>query len=125
MPASSYQAFLSRLHHPEAAGLLRSMKVFVRNALAATTLSVDELAEATQMFLQQTEDTILQHPQWAGCEPSELEKANDGVEKFVMSKLHDRVFNAEPAEVTEDEQLTEWMKRLSFLRVEHLCASPF
>lgn len=121
---SSYQAFLARLHHPDSAALLRSMKVFVRNALAATHLTIDDLAEATRAFFQQAEEMIAEHPQWAGCEPSELERANDGVEKFVMTKLHDRVFAAEAEEAAEDEQFLTWMKRLNFLRVEHLSISP-
>ena len=100
------------------------MKVFVRNALAATHLSQDDLAEATRAFFQQTEETIMEHPQWAGCEANELERANDGVEKFVMTKLYDRVFAADEVEAAEDEQLTTWMKRLSFLSVEHLSISP-
>ena len=121
---SSYQAFLARLNHPESAGLLRSLRLFVRNALAATSLSVDSLAEATRVFYEQMEATIAQHPQWADCEPAELERAADGVEKFVMTRLHDRVFAAEGAEAAEDEQMATWLQRLRFLRVEHLAISP-
>ena len=120
---SNYQAFLAKLNHPESAALLRSVKTFVRNALAATSLSVDALGEATRVFFEQTEATIAEHPQWAGCEPIELERAADGVEKFVMTRLHDRVFAAEAAEAAEDEQMTTWLQRLRFLRVEHLAIS--
>lgn len=121
---SAYEAFLAKLQHPSAAPLLRSMKIFVRNALAATSLSVDELAEATGAFFQTMEETIASHPQWAGCELSEIEKANDGVEKFVMSRLHDRVFATDPGEAVEDKELTAWMRRLRFIKVEHLAIAP-
>ena len=123
-PQSSYQQFLARLHQPEALELLRSMKLFVRSALSVSTLSVDELAEATCAFYQQTEATIAAHPLWAGCEPLELERAADGVEKFVMSKLHDRVFGADDAERAEDVRLTAWLQQLRFLRVEHFAIAP-
>ena len=76
------------------------MKVFVRNALAATALSVEDLADATRAFFLQMEAEIAEHPQWTGCEHSELERANDGVEKFVMTRLHDRVFAADAAEAS-------------------------
>jgi hypothetical protein len=123
--AGSYQAFLARLQLPEAAGLLRAMKLFVRNALAnAKRLSVDELAEATRAFFEQMEEAIAQHPQWAGCGQADLEKANDGVEKYVMTKLYSHVFAATDEEVAEDEQLTTWLQRLRFLHVEHLAISP-
>ena len=127
-PASSYQAFLAKLHDPAAAPLLRAMKLFVRNALAATEsatrkLTIDELSEAVQAFFQQTEVDISEHPLWADCEAAELERACDNVEKFVMTKLHDRVFTAEAAEAAEDEQLHAWMQRLSFLKVEHFAIS--
>ena len=121
---SSYQAFLSRLNHPESAALLRSIKTFVRNALAATELSVDALAEATAVLYEQTEETIAEHPQWAGCDQAELERAADGVEKYVMTRLHDRVFAFEAEEKAEDEQLSTWLQRLRFLKVEHLAISP-
>ena len=121
---SNYQVFLAKLNHPDSAVLLRSMKTFVRNALAATTLSVDALADATRVFFEQTEATIAELPQWAGCEPIELERAADGVEKFVMTRLHDRVFASEPEEAAADEQLSTWLQRLRFLRVEHLAISP-
>ena len=53
-------------------------------------------------FFQTMEERLASHPQWAGCELSEIEKANDGVEKFVMSRLHDRVFATDPGEAVED-----------------------
>ena len=120
---SAYQAFLARLQQPGSSELLRSMKGFVRQALAATSASVDELAEATQDFFQRTEAAIAEHPEWAGAEPEELERACDGVEKYVMTKLHDRVFAPTPAEAAEDAQLHDWMEQLQFLRVEHLAVS--
>ena len=123
-PPSSYQAFLARLNHPDSSSLLRSLKLFIRNALAASTLTLDELAESTRNFFYETEAAIAAHPQWAGCDPAELERAADGVEKYVMTRLHDRVFAAVPSEAAEDEQLTTWLQRLRFLRVDHLAISP-
>jgi hypothetical protein len=128
-PNSSYQAFLTKLNDPQAASLLRAMKLFVRNALAATesanrSLSIDELAEAVQAFFQQTEADIAGHPLWAGCDAAELQRACDSVEKFVMTKLHDRVFAAEPVEAQEDEAVHRWMQRLRFLTVDHFAISP-
>lgn len=127
-PYSTYQAFMSKLNDPQASSLLRSMKVFVRNALAATekqprTLSIDELAEAIQAFFIQTEIDIAAHPLWADCDSLELERACDSVEKFVMNKLYDRVFSTEADEVAEDEQLSLWLRRLGFLTIDHFAIS--
>ena len=54
----------------------------------------------------------------------EYEKACDGVEKFVMMRLHERVFAADSYEVQEDEDLGAWMRRLRFLTPAHLGISP-
>jgi hypothetical protein len=123
-PPSSYQAFLAKLHHADSTALLRTLKLFVKNALAATTLSVDQLAEATRTLYEQTEAAIAEHPQWAGADAAELERAADGVERFVMSRLHDRVLAADEAEAAEDAQTTARLQRLRFLRVDHLAISP-
>ena len=49
----------------------------------------------------------------------------DGIERFVMSKLHDRVFAADTAaERVEDERQAAWLRRLRFLRVEHFAIAP-
>ena len=106
-PLTPYQRFLQKLHHPEAAELLKSMKIFVRSALTVSALSVDELAEATREFYVQTESLIASHPLWEGCDHLELGRAADAVEKFVMTKLHDRVFAQGEG---DEEQVKEFIK---------------
>ena len=65
---------------------------------------MDEVAEAVQAFFYETEEAIAQHPLWHGCEPEELDKACDALEKFVTTKLYDKVFLTD-AEERENEGL--------------------
>ena len=127
MGSKSYQEFMFKMQQPSAAGLLASMKEFVRQQLrepANRPRSMDEWEAAVQTFFQQSEESVAEHPLWAGCEPDELERACDGVEKFVMMRLHDRVFAADEEEAAEDERVGEWMRTLRFVTVDHLGIGP-
>ena len=124
--STSYGAFLGKMQQPAAAGLLRSMKEFVRQAAGSSTVSVDELAGSVQAFFREMEAAMAEHELWRGAELDEFERTCDGVEKFVMSKLHDRVFAHGEGDEERDTRLMQRMRELQFLTVEHLGISePF
>jgi Rab5 GDP/GTP exchange factor len=124
--SEQYYAFRTKMQHPSAANLLLAMKEFIREHQQDTGRSADELSEAVQTFFQQTEDALIQHPLWADCDPEELEKMCDNVEKFVMTRLHDRAFAVEAEELAEEARLSEWMRLLHFISPDHLGISkPF
>jgi len=124
VPKHTYHAFMAKMQQPSASGLFRSIKLFVRDLLSDTQRSVDEVAEAVQAFLYETEEAIAQHPLWHGCEPEELEKACDALEKFVTTKLYDKVFLTDAEEIESDRLLEERLQHLRFVTVEHLSVSP-
>ena len=119
MKGKTLQAFMEKMQDPAASRLLAAMKEFIRQ-YKDLAHSVNETSEAVQTFFQNMEDAVIQHPLWVGCESEELERTCDGVEKFVMMRLHDRVFSAEAEEVAEDETLSERIELLRFLDVDHL-----
>ena len=96
----------------------------MRDLLSDTQRSVDEVAEAVQAFFYETEEAIAQHPLWHGCEPEELDKACDALEKFVTTKLYDKVFLTDAEERENDRLLDERLQHLRFVTVEHLSVSP-
>ena len=115
---------MAKMQQPSASGLFRSIKLFVRDLLSDTQRSVDEVAEAVQAFFYETEEAIAQHPLWHGCEPEELDKACDALEKFVTTKLYDKVFLTDAEERENDRLLEERLQHLRFVTVEHLSVSP-
>ena len=124
VPKHTYHAFMAKMQQPSASGLFRSIKLFVRDLLNDTQRSVDEVAEAVQAFFYETEEAIAQHPLWHGCEPEELDKACDALEKFVTTKLYDKVFLTDAEESESDRLLEERLQHLRFVTVEHLSVSP-
>ena len=124
VPKHTYHAFMAKMQQPSASGLFRSIKLFVRDLLSDSQRSVDEVAEAVQAFFYETEEAIAQHPLWHGCEPEELDKACDALEKFVTTKLYDKVFLTDAEESESDRLLEERLQHLRFVTVEHLSVSP-
>ena len=123
-PKHTYHAFMAKMQQPSATPLFRSIKLFVRDLLSDTRRTVDELSDAVQAFFHETEEAIAQHPLWHGCDAEELEKACDALEKFVTTKLYDRVFLTDEQEVENDRVLSERLQHLRFITVEHLSISP-
>ena len=66
---------------------------------------------------------MVEHPLWRESGPEEMERQLDALEKYVMSKLHDRAFLAGADDVAVDAQLSRRMKLLRFVTVEHLCVA--
>nr|CAD1837555.1 unnamed protein product [Ananas comosus var. bracteatus] len=82
-------------------------------------------SDAVQEFLADMEDAFRAHKLWAGSSEEELESAGEGLEKYVMTKLFNRVFASVPEDVNSDEQLFEKMALLQqFVRPENLEIKP-
>lgn len=96
--------------------------------------SVDDvtpLSERARTFFTRVEDMMRQHPLWRVEEdwdaydgPAEESKAwqsaVDGLESFVMCKLHRHLFARRKGAAAKDAALHERMARLSFLTFAHL-----
>uniref|UniRef100_A0ACD5TW93 Uncharacterized protein n=1 Tax=Avena sativa TaxID=4498 RepID=A0ACD5TW93_AVESA len=80
---------------------------------------------AVQEFLENMEGAFRAHTPWAGSSEEELESAGEGLEKYVMTKLYNRVFASVPEDVRSDEELFEKMSLLQqFVRPENLDIKP-
>ncbi|GJN30965.1 hypothetical protein PR202_gb19315 [Eleusine coracana subsp. coracana] len=80
---------------------------------------------AVQEFLENMEGAFRAHTPWAGSSEEELESAGEGLEKYVMTKLFNRVFASVPEDVKSDEELFEKMSLLQqFIRPENLDIKP-
>ena len=74
-----------------------------------------------QEFLRATESAFRGHPAWRGASEGDLEASGEGLEKYLMTKLHPSTFA-----VTPDDQRADWLlsRRVAalrtFIRPEHL-----
>lgn len=136
-PTVTFKSFLEKMRHPAATDLVRSIKNFIQamldrhaaavaaateggNAAAARRETADAQSAAVQRFLEETEDAFRQHPLWRDAREDELEAAGEGLEKYLMTKLHDATFAFAPEDREQDEHLSALLAALRFVRPEHL-----
>ena len=136
----SYNGFLERLRRPGSRDLVDAVRRFLASAIgprgdghpprSADDSSdyeykgLEDLASRTKGFLGSMEATMAQHPAWRHASEDTQLKARDGMEKYVMLKLHPFVFAKEPADAEEDRRLSERVKVLGFLTPDHLDMNP-
>ncbi|KAL3682685.1 hypothetical protein R1sor_000707 [Riccia sorocarpa] len=116
----TFHDFLDRMRHPSAADLVRSIKNFI-GAFSSNPPDPEKDSQSVQDFLATTENAFRAHPLWAGATDDELESSSEGLEKYLMTKLHAKAFCPLPEDAEIDEKLTEKMTILQeFIRPEHL-----
>jgi len=57
---------------------------------------------ARQAFLSSTEAAFRTHPLWRGVSEEELEASGEGLEKYLLTKLHGRTFAVVAEDVEKD-----------------------
>ena len=78
-------------------------------------------AKRVQEFLAAAEATFRGHAVWRGAGEAELEAAGDFLEKYLLTKLHPRIFAAYPVDRERDEVLEQRMVALGrFVEPGHL-----
>jgi hypothetical protein len=55
-----------------------------------------------QEFLRTTEAAFRTHPLWRAASEEELEASGEGLEKYLMTKIHGRTFAVVPEDVERD-----------------------
>ncbi|XP_020100697.1 vacuolar protein sorting-associated protein 9A-like [Ananas comosus] len=123
-PPLAWHHFLDRMRHPSAADLVRSIKSFVVSFSNAAP-DPEKDSAAVQEFLANMEAAFRAHTLWAGSSEEELENAGEGLEKYVMTRLYNRVFASVPEDVHSDEELFEKMALVQqFVKPENLDIKP-
>ncbi|TVU47656.1 hypothetical protein EJB05_07262 [Eragrostis curvula] len=120
----AWHDFLERMRQPSAAEFVKSIKGFIVT-FSNRAPDPEKDSAAVQEFLQNMEGAFKAHTPWAGSSEEELESAGEGLEKYVMTKLFNRVFASVPEDVKSDEELFEKMSLLQqFIRPENLDIKP-
>lgn len=128
-PPLTFQTFLEKMRQPSAASLVRRVKSFIASIVDAETDETDfddeyavvKRGRSVQKFLAETEASFATHPAWRGSSADELEASGEGLEKYVMTKAHARVFGKGPRDAIRDEGLKRRIAALrEIIKPEHL-----
>ncbi|KAK4490091.1 hypothetical protein RD792_000747 [Penstemon davidsonii] len=135
----TWHDFLERMRHPSAAEFVKAIKSFIVSFMNKAP-DAEKDSAAVQEFLSNMEAAFRAHSLWLGSSEDELESAGEvsiisfcntnsyvdqGLEKYVMTKLFPRVFASVPEDVKADEQLHEKMALIQqFIRPENLDIKP-
>ncbi|XP_062216134.1 vacuolar protein sorting-associated protein 9A-like [Phragmites australis] len=120
----AWHDFLERMRQPSAADFVKSIKGFIVT-FSNRAPDPEKDSAAVQEFLENMEGAFRAHTPWAGSSEEELESAGEGLEKYVMTKLFNRVFASVPEDVNSDEELFEKMSLIQqFIRPENLDIKP-
>ncbi|MBA0681047.1 hypothetical protein Goari_012709 [Gossypium aridum] len=118
--SSPFDSFLDRMRNPASLDLVRSIKSFIVS-FSYTASNPETDGKRIQEFFQTMEDAIMDHPLWASSSDDETDNALEGLEKYVMTKLHSRTFASTPEDVKIDAEISEKISLLqTFLRPQHL-----
>ena len=97
----SFAAFLERMRNPAASDVVRAIKAFLTD-FASLPPDAERDSARVQHFLSTTEATFRAHPLWRGASEEELEASGEGLEKYLLTKLHGRTFAVVEEDVEKD-----------------------
>ncbi|KAF3773872.1 Vacuolar sorting-associated protein 9A [Nymphaea thermarum] len=116
----NFYDFLDRMRHPSAVDLVRSIKSFIVS-FSFHAYDAERDSKKLQDFLVSMESIFRDHPLWAGATEEEIDNAVEGLEKYLMAKLFNRVFALVPEDSKRDMEIMEKIQLLqSFIKPEHL-----
>ncbi|CAE7249876.1 vps901 [Symbiodinium microadriaticum] len=124
-PRYDYMIFREMLKHESAVPLLARLQDFVKK-FPAQGLSREQAADRIHKFLSATQDWMLSQVLVFAAEADEAGQANaaEGLEKFLLSRLHARLFAMEPSDLTEDELLRQKIDSFSWVGFDNLGVPP-
>ncbi|KAK9833087.1 hypothetical protein WJX74_006750 [Apatococcus lobatus] len=115
----AFQDFLERMKDPAAADLVKSIKSFIQSLLERKP-DPDTAGRDVQAFLEKSEASFHLHPVWANSPPEHQLQGLEGLEKYLMTKLHNWAFGQSAADRERDDILQQRMQALEFVRPVHL-----
>ncbi|CAE8738909.1 unnamed protein product, partial [Polarella glacialis] len=123
-PKNDYLVFKEMLKHPSALPVTAKLQDFVRRFPSG--LSREQAASHVHKFLTVTQDWMLSEVVVFAEDTDEEARLNaaEGLEKFLLSRLHGRIFAADPADRDEDALLQRRIDSLSWITFTHLGIPP-
>ncbi|PHJ25023.1 vacuolar sorting protein 9 domain-containing protein [Cystoisospora suis] len=120
-PRTPYNVFLDRLKHPSCALVVASVKRFVETF--PPSLTREQAARRIHPFLSQTQASLLKAEVFANFARTETDQQQvmEGLERFVLQKLHGVLFRDTPEDMKENAYLRRKIFCLSsWVELHHL-----
>jgi hypothetical protein len=124
-PPLTFQTFLEKMRQQSAGSLVREVKTFIASvadaADAARASNAKKQGVLVQAFLRRIEASFATHPAWQGSTPAELDASGEGLEKYIMTKLHAKTFGRGAKDAERDAALHARIAALrAFIDAKHL-----
>eukprot|EP01062_Namystynia_karyoxenos_P034853 TRINITY_DN25521_c0_g1_i1.p1 TRINITY_DN25521_c0_g1~~TRINITY_DN25521_c0_g1_i1.p1 ORF type:complete len:549 (+),score=156.72 TRINITY_DN25521_c0_g1_i1:38-1684(+) len=129
-PRDFVEVFVDKMRKHEAQPIVQSIKSFIQEQVGKADAARKDPAQFTAFhaalpakvdaFLRDIYGELVANVLWLGCGESELAAAREGVEKYLLCKLHPYVFAACPQQVAEDAELTAKIEQLAARSPEEL-----
>lgn len=119
-----YARFREMLKHASAQPVNYKLLDFVRKFTG--NLSREEAAKRVHKFLGHLQEWMLAEVVVFAADADEEGQTNaaEGLEKFLVSRLHSKIFAVDPEDKAEDARLQEQIGSLSWVSFEHLGVPP-
>eukprot|EP00045_Choanoeca_perplexa_P007856 m.72310 g.72310 ORF g.72310 m.72310 type:complete len:564 (-) comp14250_c0_seq1:102-1793(-) len=119
----NFQAFLAKMRQQKAFDLVKQIKSFI-GKFSTPVLNPDEAAPLIRRFLDSMCTEVERHELWQQADEATLDNAFEGLEKYVLSKIHRYIFKPEGSDdALQNQALSDRMTMLSFIKPEHLDVS--
>ncbi|KAK9792230.1 hypothetical protein WJX73_000744 [Symbiochloris irregularis] len=115
----SFSLFLEKMKEPRAQDLVRGIKGFIKS-FDDRRPDPDRDSVLVQEFFANMDMAFKQHELWADSSPDHQVQASEGLEKYVMTRIHHKTFGVAALDLERDEALAQRISALSFVRPEHL-----
>ncbi|KAL5538970.1 hypothetical protein UlMin_043308 [Ulmus minor] len=120
----SFYDFLDRMRNPASLDLVRSIKSFIVS-FSFYPPNPENDGKKVQDFFTTMEEAISDHPLWANATDEQVDRAMEGLEKYVMTKLFSRTFCSIPQDTERDLEISQKIQSLqTFLKPQHLDIPP-
>eukprot|EP00747_Dinoflagellata_sp_TGD_P166511 gnl/TRDRNA2_/TRDRNA2_189395_c0_seq1.p1 gnl/TRDRNA2_/TRDRNA2_189395_c0~~gnl/TRDRNA2_/TRDRNA2_189395_c0_seq1.p1 ORF type:complete len:465 (-),score=121.03 gnl/TRDRNA2_/TRDRNA2_189395_c0_seq1:81-1328(-) len=122
-PQNGYAAFREMLKHPSAQPVIVQIHEFAKKFPSG--LPRAEAARRVHKFLSQMQDSISECVVFAAeCDEEGRSNSCEGLEKFLISRIHPKLVGTEPGDAAEDERLMRRIGSLRWVDFQHLGVTP-
>eukprot|EP00118_Oscarella_pearsei_P004156 m.17282 g.17282 ORF g.17282 m.17282 type:complete len:394 (+) comp27418_c0_seq2:144-1325(+) len=115
--------FLDKMKHSSSFELVKSIKKFISNFAKDShkPLPTEQRVAEVRQFLEETSAAISRHNLWRGLGADELDIATEGLERYVMHKVHEVAY-CPPREDDQrkDCEFAYKVRSLGFVTAQHL-----
>lgn len=123
-PQNAYSVFREQLKHVSARPVISQIQDFVTKF--PTGLARNEAARRVHKFLTAMQDWMLSESVVFAAEADEEGRTStaEGLEKFLLSRLHPKIFATDPQDSAEDARLQKHIDGLKWVEFKHLGMPP-